>query len=81
VLTDDEAKAIEQGRKQGLSGPVVGTWVDRLLADRRERIERQNYIKTRLRQAFEYLETLLTSAPEPRPTAARERQPRSGTQR
>lgn len=80
VLTEDEVRAIEEGRRQGLSGPVQGKWIDQLLQDRRERIARHQYIRTRLRQAFDYLERLINGEPEPR-QEARQRQQRSGTQR
>jgi hypothetical protein len=34
------------------------TWIDRLLADRRERVRQLRYLRQRLRQAFGYLDSL-----------------------
>ena len=37
-LTDSEARKIEEGIESGLRGPILLTWIRRLLEDRRERI-------------------------------------------
>jgi hypothetical protein len=55
MLSDDEAKAIEDSIRRNSHGPLLVRWIEALLADRRERVERDNYIKARLGQAFEYL--------------------------
>jgi hypothetical protein len=36
MLSDREIREIEEGRRRGLNGPVLQTWLDKLLADRRE---------------------------------------------
>jgi hypothetical protein len=35
-----------------MGGPIVLSWVDRLLADRKARAEQLRHLQTRLRQAF-----------------------------
>jgi hypothetical protein len=45
-------------------GPLVVSWVDRLLADRRERVRQLQYLRQRLRQAFRYLDGLFGPASE-----------------
>jgi len=74
MLTDKEAEEIERKRKEGVSGgPVVLTWVDRLLADRKERVRQLQYLRQRLNQAFRYLDGLVrdvqTSRPRPSPVS------------
>ena len=59
LLSDKEAADIERQRREGLMGPIVLTWIDRLLADRRERVRQLQYLRQRLRQAFRYLDGLL----------------------
>jgi len=75
MLTDEQAKEIEDSRQAGMTGPVCARWVDELLEDRRQRIDRQEYVRKRLRDAFTYLEKLLNRASEPLPG---ERPNRSG---
>jgi hypothetical protein len=61
MLTDKEAEEIERKRSQGVSaGPIVLAWVDRLLADRKERVRQLQYMRQRLNQAFRYLDGLQT---------------------
>ena len=74
MLTDKEAEEIERKRKEGVSeGPIVLAWVDRLLADRKERVRQLQYLRQRLNQAFRYLDGLLrdvqTSRPRPGPVS------------
>jgi hypothetical protein len=65
MLSDKEAAAIERQRKEGVvGGPIVLSWVDRLLADRKARVEQLRYLQRRLRQAFKYLDTLITQGGE-----------------
>jgi hypothetical protein len=59
VLTDEEAREIEVGRRTGVSGPVLGKWVDALLDDRRERVAHANYVRQRIRQALTYFDSLI----------------------
>jgi len=60
MLTDREAEEIERRRREGVSGgPIVLAWVDRLLADRKERVRQLQYLRQRLDQAFRYLDGLL----------------------
>ena len=60
MLTDREAEEIERRRREGVSGgPIVLAWVDRLLADRKERVRQLQYLRQRLNQAFRYLDGLL----------------------
>lgn len=66
MLSEHEVREIEDGRRKGLGGPLVLTWVDRLLADRKERIHQLAYARKRLEQAYRYIDKLLTSA-EPVP--------------
>lgn len=44
MLSDKPAADIERQRREGVMGPVVLTWVDRLLADRRERVKPLRYV-------------------------------------
>jgi len=74
MLTDKEAEEIERRRKEGVSeGPIVLAWVDRLLADRKERVRQLQYLRQRLNQAFRYLDGLVrdvqTSSPRPGPVS------------
>ena len=62
MLSDREIREIEEGRRRGLNGPVLQTWLDRLLADRRERLQQVAYIRRRLQQAYIYLDKLLRGA-------------------
>src|SRR5438128_5110485 len=63
MLTDREAEEIERRRREGVSGgPIVLAWVDRLLADRKERVRQIQYLRQRLNQAFRYLDGLLRDA-------------------
>lgn len=65
MISDKEAAAIERQRREGVvGGPLVLTWVDRLLADRKERVEQIRYLQRRLRQAFKYLDGLVTNGGE-----------------
>ena len=60
MLTETDVARIRQGLREGIVGPLVLTWVERLLADRDERIERDRAIAVQL----------LTGAP-PRPPPRR----------
>jgi hypothetical protein len=48
MLSEDEVREIREGLKDGLRGPVVSTWVERLLRDREERIRRDRFIAAQL---------------------------------
>jgi hypothetical protein len=48
VLTEAEVERIRQGLREGIVGPVVLTWVERLLEDRDERIERDRAVAVQL---------------------------------
>jgi hypothetical protein len=48
MLTDAEVERIRQGVRDGIRGPIVLSWVDRLLQDRDERIRRDREIAARL---------------------------------
>jgi hypothetical protein len=66
LLSDYEAAEIERRRREGVMGPVVLTWVNRLLEDRRERVRQLRHLQQRLRQAFRYLDALFPhEAPPP----------------
>jgi hypothetical protein len=68
VLTDREAEEIERRRKGGVSGgPIVLSWVDQLLADRKERVRQLQYLRQRLNQAFRYLDGLVRDVQTSRP--------------
>lgn len=74
MLTDKEAAEIERKRQEGVSGgPIVLAWVDRLLADRKERVRQLQYLRQRLNQAFRYLDALVrdvqTSRARPTPVS------------
>jgi hypothetical protein len=67
MLSDREIREIEEGRRTGLNGPVLQTWLDKLLADRRERLQQLAHVRQRLQQAYVYLDKLLrglTTTPE-----------------
>jgi hypothetical protein len=68
MLSDHEAAEIERRRRQGVGGPVVLTWIDRLLQDRKERIRQLEHLRQRLTQAFGYFDKLLRDPP-PQPPA------------
>jgi hypothetical protein len=73
MLSDREVEEIERQRQKGVSGgPIVLSWVDRLLADRKERVRQLQYLRQRLNQAFRYLDGLLrdVQTSRPRPSAA-----------
>lgn len=48
MLSEDEVREIREGIKQGLRGPVVVTWVERLLRDRDERVRRDRVLAAQL---------------------------------
>jgi hypothetical protein len=61
ILSDKQAAEIERQRTEGVvGGPLVLSWVDRLLADRKARVKQLQYLQKRLRQAFRYLDGLIT---------------------
>lgn len=65
MLSDKQAAEIERQRREGVvGGPIVLSWVDRLLADRKERVKQLRYLQTRLRQAFKSLDALITNGSE-----------------
>jgi hypothetical protein len=76
MLSEDEVRRMEEGRRQGLAGPVLMTWVDRLLEERRELLAQLQHIRQRLRQAAGYLDGLF-KRPAERPS--RDRTHRTGT--
>ncbi len=59
MLSDWEILEIEEGRRRGLNGPVLQTWLDKLLADRRERLQQVSHVRQRMQQAYVYLDKLL----------------------
>ncbi len=67
MLSDREAEEIERARKRGISGPLVGKWLDQLLDDRRERVRQLEHLRQRLHQAFRYLDGLVREATQARP--------------
>ena len=71
MLSDREVREMEEGRRRGMGGPVLMTWVERLLADRRERLQQLAHARMRLEQAYRYLDKLLASL-EPGSDAARD---------
>jgi len=48
----------DRQRRQRIAGPILLTWVDRLLADRRERDRQLRYFRHRFGQAFRYFDGL-----------------------
>ena len=48
MLSEDDVREIREGIKQGLRGPVVVTWVERLLKDREERLRRDRALAAQL---------------------------------
>jgi len=48
MLSEEDVREIRDGVKQGLRGPVVLTWVERLLKDRDERVRKEREIAARL---------------------------------
>ena len=53
MLSEDEVREIREGIKEGLHGPVVLTWVERLLKDRDERVRRDRALVAQLLAATE----------------------------
>ena len=45
MLTDKEVEEIRLGVKSGLRGPVLSKWIEALLRDRDERMEREGQRK------------------------------------
>ena len=56
MLSEDEVREVREGIKQGLRGPVVVTWVERLLRDRDERVRRDRVLAAQLLAPNEPLE-------------------------
>jgi hypothetical protein len=73
VLSDEEARAIEQSLRTNGHGPLLVRWVEELLADRRERVAQVAYIRQRVEQALVYLSKLC----EPRAGTHREAKERA----
>jgi hypothetical protein len=48
MLSEDEVREIREGMKAGVRGPVVVTWVERLLKDRDERLRRDRALAAQL---------------------------------
>jgi hypothetical protein len=48
MLSEDDVREIRQGMKEGLRGPLVATWVERLLKDRDERVRRDRALAAQL---------------------------------
>jgi len=48
MLTEEEVERIRKGLREGLRGPVVATWVEKLLRDRDERLKRDQEIAAQL---------------------------------
>jgi hypothetical protein len=68
MLSDQEAEDIARGRAKGVGGPLIGKWVDQLLADRKERIQQLEHLRRRLAQAFRYFDGLVKDVQRPRPS-------------
>lgn len=73
MLSDEEARAIEQSLRANGHGPLLVRWIEELLADRRERVEQVAYIRQRIEQALTYLAKLC----EPRTGTHREAKERA----
>ena len=73
MLSDEEARAIEQSLRANGHGPLLVRWVEELLADRRERVAQVAYIRQRIEQALVYLSKLC----EPRAGTHREAKERA----
>ena len=74
MLSEWEVREIEEGRRRGTGGPILMKWVEKLLADRRERLQQLSHARMRLEQAYRYIDKLLGSLD---PTAEGARDPRS----
>jgi len=48
MLTEEEVERIRKGLHEGVRGPIVVTWVEKLLRDRDERLKRDQEIATKL---------------------------------
>jgi hypothetical protein len=48
MLSEDEVREIRRGLRDGLRGPLVATWVERLLKDRDERVRRDRALAAQL---------------------------------
>ena len=48
MLSEEDVAEIRRGVKEGLRGPVMLTWVERLLKDRDERIRRDRALAAQL---------------------------------
>lgn len=48
MLSEAEVEEIRRGVKDGIRGPVMLSWVERLLRDRDERVRRDREIAARL---------------------------------
>jgi hypothetical protein len=48
MLTDEEVEGIRQGVRDGTRGPVMLSWVEKLLQDRDERIQRDRALAAHL---------------------------------
>ena len=48
MLSEDEVAEIRRGVKEGLRGPVMLTWVERLLKERDERVRRDRALAAQL---------------------------------
>jgi len=59
MLSDREIREIEEGRRRGLSEPILQTWLGKLLTDRRDRLQQLAHVRQRLQQAYAYLDRLL----------------------
>jgi len=59
MLSEREVHEIEEARRRGIQGPAMQAWVEKLLADRRERLEQLGHARQRLNQAYLYLDRLL----------------------
>jgi len=72
MLTDRDVEEIERQRAKGVSGgPIVLSWLDRLLADRKQRLRQVQHLRQRLNQACRYLDGLLRDMATGRPPAPR----------
>jgi hypothetical protein len=59
MLSEREIREMEDARRRGIQGPVLQTWIEKLMADRRERLQQLAHARRRLEQAYRYLDKLL----------------------
>jgi len=48
MLSEEEVERIRQGVREGIRGPIVLSWVEKLLSDREERLSRDRRLAAQL---------------------------------